>query len=124
MPFPLPLLLFGGAALLLGGTKKRRRSATNGSKEDEIIGEGTGTPWFLTAYYDRKGDAEWRARRCSNEDAFLKAALPALKERLDQFRHEAAAANFVGFNEGDPAGIAYRADLQATVENLLTVHCE
>ncbi len=124
MPFPLPLLLFGGAALFLGGKKKRRRSETNGSKEDEAIGEGTGTPWFLTAYYDRKGDAEWRAKRCSDGDAFLNVVLPALKGRLDQFRDEAVAANFVGFGEGDPAGITYRADLQATVENLLTVHCE
>jgi hypothetical protein len=122
MPIALPLLLLGGAAIVMGGKKRRPRSKSPDNSGG--VGEGAPTPWFLEEYYKRKGEAEWRAKRCANGDDFLGAALPALKGRLDEYRNAAMAEGNVGFGEGEPGGIAFKADLQAIVENLFTTHCE
>ena len=123
----LPILLLGGAALLMmGGKKKPKTGKTNGkttSEGDPTIDTGVGTPWFLMANYDAKAQVEERAKACSNPQAFRDAVLPAIDQRVDEYRHDNAAANYVGFGENEPGGLAFRSDLQMLVDNLFTMHC-
>jgi hypothetical protein len=110
------------------GWKFKKPAKTNGkttSEGDPTIdgGSDTGTPWFLMVNYSAKTQVEERAKACSNPQAFRDAVLPAIDQRVDEYRHDNAAANYVGFGENEPGGLAFRSDLQMLVDNLFTMHC-